>query len=96
MTDTKVRADGIIELDTSDVDRWIGKPLGGGIMKDEIHPNDIRRWAQGMQNPNPLHFDEVYAADSAFGRLVAPQSFAVCADTSHGAGPAIQGAIARI
>jgi hypothetical protein len=93
VTHAKTREDGIIELDTSDVDRWIGKPLGGGIMKDEIHPNDIRRWAQGMQNPNPLHFDEEYAGHSAFGRLVSPQSFAVCTDTSHGAGPAIQGVI---
>ncbi len=90
---TKVRDDGMIELDTSDVDRWIGKPLGGAVLKEPIHPNDIRRWAQGMQNPNPLHYDERYAAESCFGRLVAPQSFAVCTDTSHGAGPAIQGHI---
>jgi acyl dehydratase len=89
----KVRDDGLIDLDTRDVDRWIGKPLGGGRLKDPIHPNDLRRWAQGMQNPNPLYFDEAYAAESRFGRLVAPQSFAVCTDTSHGAGPAIQGAI---
>jgi len=83
----------MIELDTTDVDRWVGKPLGGGILKDSIHPNDLRRWAQGMQNPNPLYFDEEYAAASPFGRMVAPQSFAVCTDTSHGAGPAIQGVI---
>jgi hypothetical protein len=83
----------MIDLDTTDVDRWIGKPLGGGILKDPIHPNDIRRWAQGMQNPNPLYYDEVYAAASRFEKLVAPQSFAVCTDTSHGAGPAIQGVI---
>ncbi len=90
---TKVRDDGMIELDISDVDRWIGKPLGGAVLKDPIQPNDIRRWAQGMQNPNPLHYDERDAAESCFGRLVAPQSFAVCTDTSHGAGPAIQGHI---
>jgi acyl dehydratase len=90
---TKVRDDGMIELDTSDVDRWIGKPLGGAVLKDPIQANDLRRWAQGMQNPNPLHYDEQYAAESCFGRLVAPQSFAVCTDTSHGAGPAIQGHI---
>ncbi|MGH7341483.1 MAG: FAS1-like dehydratase domain-containing protein [Candidatus Rokuibacteriota bacterium] len=89
----RTREDGIVELDTSDVDRWIGKPLGGGRLKDPIHPNDLRRWAQGMQNPNPLYFDEQYAAESRFGKLVAPQSFAVCTDTSHGAGPAIQGTI---
>lgn len=93
MKQPKVRSDGLIDLDTRDVDRWIGRPLGGGRLKDPIHPNDLRRWAQGMQNPNPLYFDERYAAESRFGRLVAPQSFAVCTDTSHGAGPAIQGTI---
>ncbi len=41
---SKVRNDGMIELDTSDVDRWIGKPLGGAVLKDPIHPNDVRRW----------------------------------------------------
>ncbi|MDP6076071.1 MAG: MaoC family dehydratase N-terminal domain-containing protein [Myxococcota bacterium] len=93
MSESKIREDGMIELDTTDVDRWVGKPLGGGILKDPIHPNDVRRWAQGMQNPNPLYFEEEYAAASPFGRMVAPQSFAVCTDTSHGAGPAIQGVI---
>jgi acyl dehydratase len=83
----------MIELDTRDVDRWIGRPLGGAQLKEEVHVNDLRRWAQGMQNPNPLHFDEEYAAGSRFERIVAPQSFAVCTDTSHGAGPAIQGEI---
>jgi hypothetical protein len=63
------------------------------MLKDPIHPNDLRRWAQGMQNPNPLYYDEEWAASGRFGRLVAPQSFAVCTDTSHGAGPAIQGVI---
>ena len=91
VSDPKLRDDGMILLDTADVDRWVGRPLGGGVLKDPIAPNDVRRWAQGMQNPNPLHFDELYAAESRFGRLVAPQSFAVCTDTSHGAGPAIQG-----
>ena len=83
----------MIPLDTRDVDRWVGRPLGGGVLKDPIHPNDLRRWAQGMQNPNPLYYEEEYAAASRFQRLVAPQSFAVCTDTSHGAGPAIQGVI---
>lgn len=81
------------EFDTSDVDRWIGVPLGGGQMKEPVETNDIRRWAQGMQNPNPLYFDDEYAAESRFGRIVAPQSFGVCCSDSHGAGPAIQGTI---
>ena len=81
------------DFDTSDVDRWIGVPLGGAHMKDEVHVNDVRRWVQGMQNPNPLHYDEAWAAGSRFGRILAPQSFAVCTDDSHGAAPAIQGHI---
>jgi hypothetical protein len=81
------------DFDTSDVDRWVGVPLGGGQLKDPVAANDIRRFVQGMQNPNPLHYDEAYAAESRFGRLVAPQSFAVCTSDSHGAGPAIQGHI---
>ena len=81
------------DFDTSDVDRWIGVPLGGGVLKDAIGTNDIRRWAQGMQNPQPLHFDDAFAAESRHGAIIAPQSFAVCTDDSHGAGPAIQGSI---
>jgi acyl dehydratase len=81
------------DFDTSDVDRWIGVPLGGGVMKEPVSATDVRRWAQGMQNPNPLYYDEGYAAESRFGRLVAPQSFVVCTSDSHGAGPAIQGTI---
>lgn len=93
MDKPKVREDGMIELDTTDVDRWVGKPLGGGRLKDAIAANDIRRWAQGMQNPNPLYYDEEWAVDGRLGEFVAPQSFAICTDTSHGAGPAIQGVI---
>ena len=57
------------DFDTSDVDRWIGVPLGGATLKDPVTANDIRRWAQGMQNPNPLWYDEAYAAESRFGAL---------------------------
>jgi acyl dehydratase len=80
-------------MDTTDVDRWLGVPLGGGQYRDDIHINDIRRWAQGMQNPNPLYFDADYAAESVFGQIVAPQSFMVNCTIGHGATPAIQGHI---
>ena len=39
-----------VQMDTTPVDTWVGVPLGGGQMKDPVAPNDIRRWAQGMQN----------------------------------------------
>ena len=81
------------EFETSHVDRWVGVPLGGGQMKEPVRVTDIRRWVQGMQYPNPRYFDEEYAARSRFGQIVAPQSFAVCTDDSHGAAPAIQGTI---
>jgi acyl dehydratase len=84
---------GDVTLDTSDVDRWVGVPLGGGYLKDPVHVNDIRRWAQGMQNPNPIYYDDRFAAEGRFGRIVAPQSFAVATDVGHGATPAIQGTI---
>jgi hypothetical protein len=83
----------VVELDTSHVDPWIGVPIGGRQMKDPVAPNDIRRWVQAMQNPNPLYFKEDTAAESRFGELVAPLSFAVVTDDSHGAAPAIQGRI---
>ncbi len=81
------------EFDTAAVDRWIGVPLGGSCMRDPVHVNDVRRWSQGMQNPNPLYYDVDYAAEGRFGRILAPQSFSVCTDDSHGAAPAIQGHI---
>jgi len=78
-------------LDTSDVDRYVGKPVGGGQLKEPVTVTDIRRWVQAMQYPNPIHYDEEAAAASVFGRIVAPQSFTICCDVGHGAGPAIVG-----
>ena len=46
-----------------------------------------------MQNPNPLYYDDDYAAKSAIGEIVAPQSFTVNCTVGHGATPAIQGYI---
>jgi acyl dehydratase len=80
-------------LDTSDTDRWVGRPIGGGQLKEPITRNDIRRWAQGMQNPNPLYYDERYAAESALGEILAPQSFTVNCTVGLGTVPAIQGNI---
>jgi acyl dehydratase len=81
-----------VEFDKGDIDRWVGVPLAGSNMKEPVHVGDIRRWAQAMQNPNPLYFDDVYASKSRFGQIVAPQSFVVAtSDSGCGAAPAIQG-----
>jgi acyl dehydratase len=92
MTDTLQDTE-LIQLDTSDVDRWIGRPIAGEQLKEPIAVNDIRRWVQGMSYPNRLHYDEDFAAESEFGRIIAPQSFAVCCIYGHGALPAVQGNI---
>ncbi len=80
-------------LDCSDLDNHMGKPIQPGRLKEPLHNNDFRRWAQAMHYPNLLHYDADFAAESRFGRLVAPQSFAVATDDGHGAHPASVGCI---
>ena len=74
----------LIAIDTSDVDRWLGKPVGGAQLKEPVTAGDIRAWVQAMHNPNPLHYDDEYAAASIFGGLVAPQSFTLACEQQHG------------
>jgi hypothetical protein len=81
------------DLDVSDLDRHMGVPIRPGELKDDVTVGDIRRWVQAMHYPNPLHYLEEWAEESRFGQLVAPQSFAVATDTSHGCAPAQVGRI---
>jgi acyl dehydratase len=80
-------------LDASDLDQHMGVPMEPGELKEPVATNDIRRWVQGMHYPNPLHYDEQWAAESRFGTIIAPQSFTVAVDTSHGCSPAQVGKI---
>jgi len=80
-------------LDTSDLDRHMGVPMRPGELNDDVAASDIRRWVQAMHYPNPLHYDQRWAAESRFGQIVAPQSFTVATDTSHGCSPAQVGRI---
>lgn len=79
------------ELDTSDIDSWVGVPLGRSGTVEPISLNDIRRWVQAMHHPNRLYFDAEYAAASRFGQIVAPQSFTVVTEAGHGARPSTAG-----
>lgn len=81
------------ELDVSDLGRHMGVPIMPGQLREPVTTNDIRRWVQAMHYPNPLHYDEGWATESRFGQLVAPQSFTVATDTSHGCAPAQVGRI---
>jgi acyl dehydratase len=62
-------------------------------LKEPLANNDIRRWVQAMHYPNRLHYDDDFAAESRFGRIVAPLSFAVATDDGHGSAPACVGRI---
>ena len=80
-------------LDCSDLDRHLGKPLQDARLVDPIGNLDIRRWVQAMHYPNWLHYQDDFAKDSRFGRIVAPLSFAVACDDGHGSAPACVGRI---
>ena len=80
-------------LDCSDLDRHMGVAIQPGRLREPLANMDIRRWVQGMHYPNRLHYDNDFAAESRFGRLVAPASFAVATDDGHGSAPACVGFI---
>jgi hypothetical protein len=80
-------------LDCSDLDRHMGKPIDPGRLREPLANMDIRRWVQAMHYPNRVHYEDEFAAQSRFGRIVAPQSFAVATDDGHGTAPACVGFI---
>ncbi|MET0180596.1 MAG: MaoC family dehydratase N-terminal domain-containing protein [Novosphingobium sp.] len=80
-------------LDCSDIDQYLGKPIDASPLREPIANNDIRRWVHAMHYPNLLHYDPAFAAASRWGRIVAPQSFAIACDDGHGAAPACVGRI---
>lgn len=80
-------------LDASDIDQYLGKPMDSSPIREPIANNDIRRWAHAMHYANRLHYDPAFAAESRYGKLVAPQSFPIATDDGHGAAPACVGCI---
>ncbi|NHO65645.1 hypothetical protein G8770_08840 [Aestuariicella hydrocarbonica] len=80
-------------LDCSDLDRIMGVPIQPARMREPFANTDIRRWVQAMHYPNRIHYDPDFAAESRFGRMVAPQSFPVSMDDAHGTGPSCIGCI---
>ncbi len=82
-----------IVLDCSDLDNHMGKPIQPGRLKEPLANNDIRRWVQAMHYPNRIHYDDEFAEQGRFGRIVAPQSFPVACDDGHGTAPSCVGFI---
>ena len=80
-------------LDCSDIDQYLGKPIDSSTIREPIGNNDIRRWVHAMHYANLLHYDPAFAAESRWGKLVAPQSFPIATDDGHGAAPACVGCI---
>ncbi len=83
----------VVELDLSDLDKWVGKRVVFNEFWNPCNETDIRRWVQAMDYPNPIHWDEEFARASKLGGIVAPQSFAVAMDYGHGCHPACIGKI---
>ena len=81
------------ELDTSDLDRYVGVPFLDRKLKDPVSRLEIRRWVHAHDNPNPLYYDDDYAATTKFEGIVAPQSYLVATGDGQGAAPARQGNI---
>lgn len=82
-----------MELDCSDIDQYLGKPIESSSLREPIGTNDIRRWVHAMHYPNRLHYDPAFAEDSRWGQIIAPQSFPIATDDAHGAAPASVGCI---
>jgi hypothetical protein len=80
-------------LDFSDIDQYLGKPIDSSPIREPIGNNDIRRWVHAMHYPNLAHYDRFYAAETKWGKLVAPQSFPIVIDDGHGSAPACVGCI---
>ena len=81
-------------LDASDLDQYMGVPMEPGELKEPGRRSTTSgAGCRAMHYPNPLHYDEQWAAESRFGAIVAPQSFTVATDTSHGCSPAQVGKI---
>jgi acyl dehydratase len=85
--------DDSVKLDLSDVDRFVGERFVYAELWEPVTGTDIRRWAQALDYPNPIHWDQDFANASKFGGLVAPQSMTVAMDYGHGCHPACVGKI---
>lgn len=56
-----------------EITRFIGQ--GGGVGVLEIEKGAIRRFADAVDDQNPLYYDEEYTRNSRYGAIIAPPGF---------------------
>ncbi len=56
-----------------EVTKFIGK--SGDVRITEVDKGAIRRYAEAIDDPNPLYGDEEYARNSKYGSIIAPPAF---------------------
>lgn len=59
-----------------EVTKFIGKSMGKSVFQVEKEP--IRRFADSVEDGNPLYWDEAYAKKSKYGSIIAPPGL-ICA-----------------
>ena len=56
-----------------EVTQFIGKSTGVRVF--EVEKGAIRRFADAVDDPNPLYWDEEYARNSRYGSIITPPGF---------------------
>jgi len=79
-------------IDTSDVDRWMGREVGGEQLRQPVTQTDVFRWVQAMRNPNPAYFDQDWVSGRGQAFRV-PSSMILACSIRHGVHTSIQGEI---
>lgn len=80
-------------IDTSDVERWMGREVGGEQLRQPVTQTDVFRWVQAMRNPNPAYFNPDWAARRNAGDFRIPQSMILACTIRHGVHTSMQGEI---
>jgi acyl dehydratase len=56
-----------------EISKFIGKSIG--VVACEVEKGSIKRFADAVEETNPLYWDEKHAAKSRYGSIIAPPGF---------------------